>query len=94
MVDTGRGMSAKDLKNLFTRFFRSEEVRRSGLPGVGLGLAISHELVEAHGGHITAESEPGKGTTMTVTLPRKDSGGSGSSTRPLGFPTMHPDSRH
>lgn len=94
VVDTGRGMSAKDLKNLFTRFFRSEDARRSGLPGVGLGLAISHELVEAHGGHITAESEPGKGTTMTVTLPRKDSGGSGSSTRPLGFPTMHPDSRH
>lgn len=69
--DTGHGMSAEDLKGLFTRFFRTDAARRSGLPGVGLGLAISHELVEAHGGQITAESELGTGTRMTVTLPRK-----------------------
>ncbi|MFL4475034.1 sensor histidine kinase [Paeniglutamicibacter sp. MACA_103] len=94
VADTGRGMSPKDLTNLFTRFFRSEEARRSGLPGVGLGLAISHELVAAHGGRITAESALGRGTTMTVVLPRKDPGGGPeSSTRQLGFPTMHPDSR-
>ncbi|WP_411732887.1 sensor histidine kinase [Paeniglutamicibacter sp.] len=95
VADTGHGMSAEDLKSLFTRFFRSDEARRSGLPGVGLGLAISHELVEAHGGRITAESEPGKGTTMTVILPRKDAGRSSESpTQSLGFPTVHPDSRH
>lgn len=92
--DTGRGMSATDLTGIFTRFFRTEDARRSGLPGVGLGLAISHELVQAHGGRIVVESEPGKGTTMTVVLPRKDAG---SDTEPrarlLGFPAMHPDSR-
>ncbi|MBV1779310.1 PAS domain-containing sensor histidine kinase [Paeniglutamicibacter sp. ABSL32-1] len=94
VADTGRGLSPTDVKSLFTRFFRSEEARRSGLPGVGLGLAISHELVEAHGGHIAVESDLGKGTTMTVILPRKDAGGdSEPSSRRLGFPTMHPDSR-
>jgi two-component system phosphate regulon sensor histidine kinase PhoR len=94
VADTGRGMAAKDLQNLFTRFFRTDEARRSGLPGVGLGLAISHELVKAHGGRITAESELGMGTTMTVVLPRRDAGNHPeSSTHRLGFPTLHPNSR-
>jgi two-component system phosphate regulon sensor histidine kinase PhoR len=95
VADTGRGMAAEDLKKLFTRFFRTDEARRSGLPGVGLGLAISNELVMAHGGRISAESELGKGTTMTVMLPRKDAdGNSASSTRRVGLPTIHPESRH
>jgi signal transduction histidine kinase len=94
VIDTGHGMSDMDLQGLFTRFFRTDRARRSGLPGVGLGLAISQELVDAHGGKITAESKLGAGTTMTVTLPRKSpDSGTGSSVRPLGFPSVHPDSR-
>ena len=71
VIDTGRGISETDLKQLFVRFFRSDEAQMSGLPGVGLGLAITRELVMAHGGTITAESEIGLGTTMTVRMPRK-----------------------
>lgn len=71
VIDSGLGISEEDCKELFTRFFRSENARLSGLPGVGLGLAITHELVVAHGGSISVESELGRGTTMTVTLPRK-----------------------
>ena len=71
VIDTGRGISEADLKQLFVRFFRSNDAQLSGLPGVGLGLAITRELVMAHGGTISAESEIGRGTTMTVRMPRK-----------------------
>ena len=71
IIDTGRGISEADLSQLFVRFFRSDDAQLSGLPGVGLGLAITRELVMAHGGTITAESEVGRGTTMTVGMPRK-----------------------
>jgi two-component system sensor histidine kinase BaeS len=63
VVDTGSGIDPKDLPYIFERFFRSSE------GGLGLGLAIVKELVEAHGGTVKAESEPGRGSTFTVTLP-------------------------
>jgi len=62
--DTGTGIDAKDLPRVFDRFVRSAA---SG--GAGLGLAIARRLVEAHGGEISAESEPGRGTTMRFVLP-------------------------
>ena len=71
VVDTGHGISEADLKQLFVRFFRSNDAQQSGLPGVGLGLAITRELVMAHGGTISAVSEVGRGTTMTVRMPLK-----------------------
>ena len=71
VVDTGHGISEADLKQLFVRFFRSSDAQQSGLPGVGLGLAITRELVMAHGGTISAVSEIGRGTTMTVRMPLK-----------------------
>lgn len=71
VADTGQGIAAKAQEELFTRFFRSEEARRSGLPGVGLGLAITRELVESHGGSIQLSSELGQGTSVTVSLPRE-----------------------
>lgn len=74
VTDTGHGISEKDCEQLFTRFFRSEDARLSGLPGVGLGLAITQELVVAHGGIISAQSKLGQGTTMVVTLPRRFTG--------------------
>jgi signal transduction histidine kinase len=62
--DTGRGITAADLPHVFDRFTKS-----SDSPGTGLGLAIAKNLVSAHGGQIKAESEVGKGTTFTFTLP-------------------------
>jgi signal transduction histidine kinase len=69
--DTGVGIAPGDLPHIFDRFWRADQARRrsGGRPGVGLGLAISKWIVEAHGGTITVQSRPGRGTTFTVTLP-------------------------
>jgi signal transduction histidine kinase len=67
--DNGMGMSEEDTARIFTKFFRSGEVRRSAIPGVGLGMSIAREIVEGHGGDISCISVPGSGTTFTVTLP-------------------------
>jgi two-component system OmpR family sensor kinase len=66
--DTGAGMAAKDLPHVFERFYRGAGPGPEA-PGVGLGLAICRAVAEAHGGRIQAESSPGVGTTITVTLP-------------------------
>ena len=66
--DSGEGIAAEDLGKLFDRFWQPES--RSG-PGAGLGLAISREIVRAHGGRIGAESTVGVGTTITVWLPMR-----------------------
>jgi two-component system, OmpR family, sensor histidine kinase BaeS len=68
--DTGEGISPADLPHIFDRFYRVD-VSRTDADGAssGLGLAIARALVEAHGGRITAESEPGKGTKITISLP-------------------------
>ena len=62
--DSGSGIPPDELPHVFERFYKSTD---SG--GMGLGLAIARYLVEAHGGTITAESAPGAGTIMRVTLP-------------------------
>ena len=62
--DTGSGMSAEELDHIFDRFYRSPNS-----PGSGLGLPIARDLVQAHGGTVTATSEPGRGTTVRFTLP-------------------------
>ncbi|PYV89162.1 MAG: two-component sensor histidine kinase, partial [Acidobacteria bacterium] len=59
----------KDLPHIFERFYRGDGSRTRGSGGFGLGLAIARALVEAYGGTIRAESGPGHGTRMTVTLP-------------------------
>ncbi|OCT16360.1 hypothetical protein A8709_02710 [Paenibacillus pectinilyticus] len=68
--DTGRGISAKHLPFLFDRFYRVEDDRSRGSGGMGLGLAITKQFVEAHGGFIEVASEVGEGTKVTVYLPR------------------------
>lgn len=64
--DVGPGIPAEDLPRVFTKFFRRDHGRPSG---TGLGLWISQGLVEAHGGHLTATSELGVGSTFCFTLP-------------------------
>jgi signal transduction histidine kinase len=68
VADTGPGMSRAELANLFRRFSRGAASRES-LEGAGLSLYVSRAIVVAHGGRIWAESEPGAGTTMRVSLP-------------------------
>jgi two-component system, OmpR family, sensor kinase len=65
--DTGPGIPPETLPHIFERFYRSDEARTGS--GAGLGLAIAKELIEAQHGQIAVESELGKGSTFTVTLP-------------------------
>jgi two-component system OmpR family sensor kinase/two-component system sensor histidine kinase BaeS len=68
--DTGSGIPPEDLPYVFDRFWKAEKSRsRHEGTGSGLGLAIARQLVQAHGGVIRVESEPGKGTRFIITLP-------------------------
>lgn len=67
--DTGIGMTQDELANLFKMFERTDRARQLGVEGTGLGLAISKYLVEAHGGEMRVETELGRGSTFTFTLP-------------------------
>jgi signal transduction histidine kinase len=66
VADTGVGISPTDLPHVFDRFWRG---RDTATKGAGLGLSIACGIIEAHGGRISAESELGVGTTMTLALP-------------------------
>ena len=66
--DAGIGMSKEDQKRLFTPFFRASDDATQAEPGSGLGLVIVKSIVELHGGEISLESEPGVGTTVSVTF--------------------------
>ena len=69
VVDTGEGIPAKDLPNIFERFYRVDKSRARATGGSGLGLTIAKRLVEAHGGRIEVQSKPKKGSRFTFTLP-------------------------
>ncbi|MBR9980027.1 MAG: HAMP domain-containing histidine kinase [Desulfatitalea sp.] len=68
VVDTGPGILDEEIGNLFNKFYRATNVREH-LDGVGLGLSITKNIVEAHGGAIWVESHVGQGTTFSFTLP-------------------------
>jgi signal transduction histidine kinase len=69
VADEGIGIDAEDLERVFTPFFRTDRSRDRATGGVGLGLAIARRVVEAHGGAITIESAPGRGSTFSITIP-------------------------
>jgi signal transduction histidine kinase len=70
VIDTGVGIHPDDQARIFERFYQVDKSRRGGAGrGVGLGLAIASQIVAAHGGRISVKSQPGQGTTFTVSLP-------------------------
>lgn len=69
VTDTGLGIPESDLDHVFGRFFRSVNVQERAIQGSGLGLSIVKTIVESHEGRIDVRSEPGTGTTFTITLP-------------------------
>ena len=66
--DTGPGISAKDRRHLFERFYRGQAAVATQMPGTGLGLAICKEIIERHNGKIAVTSDVGKGATFTIHL--------------------------
>ena len=66
--DTGPGIPAEELPKVFDRFFRGHLAESGHVPGAGLGLSIAQEVLQAHGGQVTVESQIGRGSTLTLWL--------------------------
>jgi signal transduction histidine kinase len=69
VTDSGEGIPAKELPNIFERFYRVDKSRSRSLGGTGLGLAIVKHIAIAHGGRVAVESSPGKGSAFSILLP-------------------------
>lgn len=73
--DNGRGIAAKDLPNIFERFFRTDSSRNSAKGGSGIGLSIVKKIIEDHGGYIYATSKEGEGTCMHFVIRKYEENG-------------------
>lgn len=69
--DTGIGIREDEIPHLFERFYRSEQVVQSSIPGTGLGLGIVSEIAELHGGSVAVHSQPGEGSLFQVCFPAR-----------------------
>ena len=79
-ADTGIGIAKDDLSRIFGRFWRADASRAREAGGLGVGLAVTKQIVERHHGYISVESELGKGTTFTIHLPREHTADAASTT--------------
>lgn len=79
--DTGVGIAREEQERIFSRFWQSTASRASGRAGSGIGLALVRELVDLHGGTVEVKSRPGRGTRMTVRIPRAAHDGGGADPR-------------
>ena len=70
VADTGIGIEKEDLERVFTRFWRSDASRERDSGGLGVGLSLVREIVLRHNGFVTVESEPGRGSTFSIHVPR------------------------
>jgi two-component system sensor histidine kinase MtrB len=94
VADEGEGIPAEDLPHIFERFYRADVHRARTLGGTGLGLAIALENVNLHRGSIDVQSEVGRGSTFTVTLPAidpKPEPADGEAAEPLAEPASVPE---
>jgi signal transduction histidine kinase len=73
IADTGIGIPANELGSIFDEFFRASNAKKSEKDGTGLGLSIVKQIIERHGGQISAQSEEGRGTTFSITLTKNKS---------------------
>jgi two-component system phosphate regulon sensor histidine kinase PhoR len=69
VTDDGIGISSEDVPRIFERFYRADKARSRELGGTGLGLSIVKHIAQLHGGSVEAESQPGKGATIRISLP-------------------------
>ena len=81
--DRGLGIDPEDRKHIFEPFYRGRDAVSQQIQGSGLGLNLVMRIVEAHGGRVTASSEPGKGSTFTLALPGTNDRPASESSRPL-----------
>jgi signal transduction histidine kinase len=69
VCDRGMGIARSDQEKIFKKFVRAGEAKTEGIKGTGLGLAMTQQIISAHGGQIRVESQPGAGSTFTILLP-------------------------
>jgi signal transduction histidine kinase len=67
--DQGIGMDAKEIRQIFQKFYRTKRAEASGEKGTGIGLSIVEQIVHHHGGKMEVTSQPGKGSCFTIVLP-------------------------
>lgn len=89
--DTGTGIPANEIDRVFQRFHRVKETRGRSFEGTGIGLALVQEMVRLHGGTVAVCSEPGVGSTFTVTVPFGRAHLPGEQVQLAGAPGLNPD---